>query len=377
MEVTNYPRTEKKRNYIKVILRATLIVILLAIISTIGILGYKLYKFFKIGVPKITYSIQPYSINGSIYILNNGDIYKISGDQTKEITSVGDIYQSFVYSSSQAIIVKKYTNYSDLFSLNLNTGSETQITNNSSSVFDNNLWAFDPYEYNNNILYLSDAGKFINGVFDLGVYKIPSNNTYKSIGTKISNPNPYTGGDQDPIYYPDGTNRYILYCRYTYLNNTPQPLSHLVLYDSLTGNTVSITPEGSGILNPSFSPDGKYIIFAERDTNSISNSTTSIYIMPFNINNLNDSNYEAEFTSEFNNKILVDKNAVDAMPIFSPDESEVAWIKADQNGYFNIAIANFRISVDNNGNPIPVISGTRFITNLSNLSSISRITWIN
>lgn len=347
-----------------------IIILISAIIIVLLIL---LFKFLNINIfnhpQDNTQTQNKYNISNNIYFVKANSLWKITGTNIKQVTSGKNIYQASVSPDGANLVYSnKDGNESDLYLLNLNKNVERKLTNNKSNKLYDNLWAFDPIfsPDGSNLLYITDKSKYKSGIDDLSIYGY-SLNTNQTI--QYTQGNNYTGGDQDPSYYPLDEN-YFIYNKYIYDSTLPQPYTQLFMLNTKTKQSYSITPDNSGVIQATFSPDGKYIAYIKRDDPD--GKYLNLYIMPFNLNNT-DSIDNSGFINDYNNSILINKG-LNAMPSFSPDGKSLAFANSI-NGNFELAVSELTFNKDKKGNITISPSDLHYLTNDFDVSAISRISW--
>lgn len=360
------------------------IAVIFILVAGVGIIKFhteigSIVSFFKkpsttIQTGKVTLA-PSFSLNGSLYFVEDNNLWNISGSNITQVTTRHTINQISVTQDGKFAVYSTIGyNSSDLYLLNLTSRQTKKLTNNSSSsILYNNLWNVDPTftPDGNTIAYLSDRGKFASGVSDLGVYQM---NLATLAPVDLTQGNPYTGGDQDPTYYPlDST--YILYDKYIYLENQPQPFSKLFLLNTQTRVSYAITPDLSGDFEPAFSDDGKYIVFAQRDYSANqATENVDLYMMPFNLSNVASTDPSEAFLADYQQKVLI-HTGLDAMPVFSPDNSQVAFMTESDNN-FDLAAITIQYKTAADGTVTIIPGKVRMITTNSDISTTSRLTWI-
>jgi Tol biopolymer transport system component len=318
------------------------------------------------------------SVNGAIYFVKNKNLWKISGSNITQVTTSGKIDEATVSPDGTTVIYSTLdNNFANMYEMNTTTGTITALDtqlNGNANIY-NYLWYVDGAISSNDkeIALLSDKAKFATGVSDLSVYSM--NLATPKVMKQITQGNPYTGGDQDPVFYPLNDN-YLVYNKYVYYTDTqPQPYSELHVMDIAHQQSYLISDAGAGTLQPSFSSDGKYLVFAKRDTNdSVANQNTSIYIMPFNIAKFQGTTPQQAFAADYAQKVLVHQG-LDSMPVFSPNNNQIAFIEED-NGTFDLYRINISLTNSKTGALQIKTSDLVPITQESEITSTSRISWI-
>lgn len=319
---------------------------------------------------------NPLNIAGSIYFVKDRDLWKISDSHITQVTHLGTVDEAQVSSDGMKVVYTQlFDNYSELYLLDLTTYSNTKLLSGKSrSDLYSNLWYVDPTlsPDGTGIAMLSDKEKFYTGVDDLSVYTM---DLKTSQVTDLTQGLPYTGGDQDPAYYPLDSH-YLVYNKYVYTNGQAQPFSQLYLYNTNTKTGTPITPDFSGTLEPIFSPDGTYLAFTQRE-NSITQpgKYVDLYIMPFHITNLTATDAKQAFLNDYNAATLFYKGLT-AMPVFSPDGKSIAFLY-QENDNFNLATLNIATASNKTGEAVIQPTGFSAITTNSGITATSRLSWTN
>ena len=254
---------------------------------------------------------------GNIFIFNGAD------DKLKQVTFDGDSFQPSLSRDGKTIafeLHKPGNDYSDLATMPLSGGTPTLHTDNrllckcdpdQSGVYHYEFWAGNPIWTGDgqNLIFLSDFFKGMattptrdnrtcpynadkDYIQDLGIAEIPANaQALPAVPVRPARPNPpkqlawpycYAGGDQDLSLRPGVSDTEVLFTSFEYIppqqSDLGAQISLLILpNDSKTERIIQLSPlDAKSIpLEPSFSPDGRYITYIRRE-----NSQDNLYIMP-------------------------------------------------------------------------------------------------
>lgn len=190
----------------------------------------------------------------------NGDLWETDGAQTIQLTHNGHLSQPAV-DANVLVYVERQKDHSDLW-LAQPRAAPRRITHNASADVTANHWVAAPaiLAGGRRVYVLSDLNKSATGAGDLAIWSLdlPS-------GTprQITQPQEYTGGDQDIALRPRDPDT-LVFTRYTYANNS-QLVEGLVWLTVSADKTTALTSPDHPARQPSFAPDGKSIAFVQTD----------------------------------------------------------------------------------------------------------------
>lgn len=263
------------------------------------------------------------TFSGSILFVKGGNLLILHGkdESVTPLTSNSSAFQPSVSPDGSTIafeLRKSGSDYSDLATMPLAGGSVALHTDDrllcrcdpdQSGVYHYQFWAGNPIwtADGKNIIYLSDFYKGglqqqlanqtcydnakIDSIQDLGIVEMPAN--AKPIPAVASNgrfnaprllawPYCYAGGDQDLSLRPGVSDTEILFTSFRYIPplNTGLGAQISLLIIPKNGGperVIQLSPLDPNVtlLEPSFSPDGKYITYIRRE-----NGQDNLYIMP-------------------------------------------------------------------------------------------------
>jgi hypothetical protein len=254
--------------------------------------------------------------SGTILFVKSGNLFLLRGsdDSLTQLTHDGTAAQPAVSPDGKTIafeVRKPGNDYSDLATLPISGGSVTMLTDDSlhnkstGAPFHYLFWAANPIwtADGQHIIYLSDFFKggatttFPNPtcaslsakdwILDMGIVELPASARPVAGGQlndpprQLAWPYCYAGGDQDLSLRPGVSDTEVLFTSFQYVganNDLVALLSLLILpADGSASSLIQLSPQDPTLvsLEPSFSPDGKYITYIRRATGQ-----DNLYIMP-------------------------------------------------------------------------------------------------
>ncbi len=246
---------------------------------------------------------------GNILILNGND------DSLTQVTSDGDSFQPSLSRDGKTIafeLRKPGNDYSDLATMPLSGGTPTLHTDNrllckcdpdKSGVYHYEFWAGNPIWSNDDqqIIYLSDfykggrATPIVNqtcvsnalkdSIQDMEIVERPANDqaapALQHPPKLLAWPYCYAGGDQDLSLRPGVSDTEVLFTSFQYIppqdTDFTAQLSLLIVSPNGQNQIIQLSPPDANdvVLEPSFSPDGRYITYIKRE-----NGQDNLYITP-------------------------------------------------------------------------------------------------
>ena len=169
-----------------------------------GVGVYQAAGFLKAGrahVQKPNQTTGP-SLQGSIYVVQAGAIYRYQHGTFAQITSeAGWMQPAADPQGGQLVAVRRQANESDLFLLERSGRVDAQLTHNGSSAIELNHWTFYPRfsPDGSRVFYAYDAKDPYNSFrVDLAIFASPADPA-ATRSVQWTYPNQYTGGDVNPI----------------------------------------------------------------------------------------------------------------------------------------------------------------------------------
>ena len=254
--------------------------------------------------------------SGNILFAKGGNIFILHGkdDSLTQISHDGTAAQPAISPDGKTIVfeVRKSSNdYSDIATLPSGGGTATMLTDDSlhnkstGAPFHYEFWAANPIwsADGQQIIYLSDFFKGgattpfsnptcasisgISWILDMGIAELPVT-ARPTTGGQLTDPPkqlawPYcsAGGDQDLSLRPGVSDTEILFTSFQYVGANLDLVAQTTLLifpaDGGDSSVIQLSPLDPKVvpLEPSFSPDGKYITYIRRE-----NGQDNLYVMP-------------------------------------------------------------------------------------------------
>jgi Tol biopolymer transport system component len=160
-----------------------------------------LFKAARTRVVRPTETSAP-ALPGTMYLVQGGAIYRFAHGTFRQITSdAGWTQVSVSPDGSKLVAVKRTVNSSDLYVLHSTGRVIAQLTHNQSQSLEGNHWAFFPrFSPDSASVFFSYDPKdpYNSYRVDLAIMATGASNA-AAPAVAWTEPNPYTGGDVDPI----------------------------------------------------------------------------------------------------------------------------------------------------------------------------------
>jgi Tol biopolymer transport system component len=248
--------------------RALTIVVLLALMAGFGLGVNRLIASRKHQIPTEQSVFKPTTtrpkivLPGTLYLAQNGDIYRLSDgfftDLHLPTTSGLWMQPAYIINSQDLVAVLRAAEYSDLYLLNSQGKILRALSNNhwtrSNQIFLNH-WMFYPHMgANGNTIYFSydqpkDSATY---AVDFSVWSGALNG--KLATTQLSNSNPFTGGDVDPTPMANGA---VIYSRFAI--GSGNAYSVIAIETKPLAKPIALTTPAQDCGQPAPSPDGTKI----------------------------------------------------------------------------------------------------------------------
>lgn len=270
--------------------------------------------------------------NGKIISLSNTGINSIPTNDSAliEVSSLGNNF----------IGVDKQTNYSSLDEFSPDGALLKTLQNGNTGDIDTMDWYTDPAvnKKQNEIAFVSDKNKATSNIYDNVLFV---ENLSTGTVQDIADPDPHSGGIAHPVWDPADSNN-IIYDYYQYDSNfNPYSTIHEYNINSQQDNT--LTSQQQNAYQGSFSPNGKNLIFLERN-NDI---TTVMYMADISGNGI--SNVHSIASGDF------------AYPEFSYTPDHIYYLEATGNTGYDLMTAE--ITDGKLTNPTAISSGEQLLGN--------------
>ena len=287
------------------------------------ILGLYVAHIRSLPLPQVTmFSAENVLPTDVITLSNKGDIYKLTTNNTQQITHGQNLIEPVMVGNNFIAIVKKM-NYASLNMYDALGNRVKTLFNGNSGNIDTMSWITDPAinEVNNKVAYVSDKDKQQTQVPDNALYVMDISD---GKSTNIVKPDPYSGGIAHPVWNPANTN-VLFYDYYQYDPQTLLPYATIEEYDKQTGLTTTFTFERQNAYQESISMDGGKMLFLGRNSNL---NTVTLYIADITTSGL--SHIHALLTGDI------------AYPTFSNTKDHIYYLNADANKGYNLVTATIQ-----------------------------------
>lgn len=320
------------------IIRATIIFALIPLLAGYFIASAHEHK--TANDTSLNFVTSPLLPTDRITLVENGNIISLT---TSGVTSVPTHRPKLIEAAplnNNFIGVDKQTNYASLYEFSSQGALVKTLQSGNTGNIDTMDWFTDPTISPNQqkIAFVSDKNK--------GKTNIPDNALFvENLSTgfvqEIAKPDPHSGGIAHPIWNPADQNN-IIYDYYAYDRHF-NPYSVIDSYNLQTQTITQLTTRKQNAYQGSFSPDGKQLIFLERN-NDIA---TKMYIADITATGL--SNIHLIATGDF------------AYPEFSNTAHHIYYLEAQGNSGYNLYTAT--ITGSSLINQTPLSTGGQLLAN--------------
>ncbi len=238
-----------------------------------------------------------------------------------------------VASSGGIIAISRSQNYAAMAQFDAAGNLVKTLLDGDHQNFDKMIWVGDPElsPDQKSVVFVSDKDRYNTGLSDNAVYSLDlSSGNF----TLLAKPTYLTGGLANPIFVPaqattsaQANSPQLLVTSYQNDHTTFLPYSILQLVDLKTHATTDLTSENQNAFQPSFSADGKQLLFLSRDGEG---AQVKLQLADFVENQL--TNIRTLATGQF------------AYPKFSFTNGQIYYLAADKNSPFHLFTAS--ISAD-------------------------------
>jgi hypothetical protein len=293
-------------------------------------------------------------VPGHLYYVQGRVIYDLHGyDAPRYVVAGAD--PSISADGSLLAYLLFYKNWDNIYVMNRKTGHATLVLNNSptdpTDVRTGMSAGAPSFSADNSTLYFSwsypgAANPTAPGYYDrldLSVTACAlSGLCNTSTARQLSQPSFESGGDDEPTVRPlDPSTLVFTSYNYVTLNGIPSTYGRLEALNPQTGAFLGfISPPIPSLLNPAWSPNGRYLAFVERSSDY---QQSSIYVMTYHPNALG-SQVNQYDQQDFDHAHLLVKGAPFAIhPVFSPDGKYMAYEASASDGRLHLYIAQVHL----------------------------------
>jgi Tol biopolymer transport system component len=295
-------------------------------------------------------AISASPLPGTMYVVQAGAVYRFQNGSFKQVTSGDGWMQPSAAPGGQLVVVRRESNYSDLYLLSSSGRQLAQLTHNSTpGAVETNHWAFYPRMSpdGQTLFYAFDPkDPYNNYRVDLAIFASPATAGSRPVDWTI--PNEFTGGDVMPVPLKDGG---LIYTKYS-IDDQSQVHSQLWVQRRAGSAGLALTPPALGCSQPAISSDEKSIAMV---CNKGSNQSAELDVASFDSTSLT----LGPPTTLVSGRLV-------ASPAFSPDGKTIVFLApSTPSGGFQLWTVN------------PGVAGSvRDITTDLGLDSTSAPVWL-
>jgi len=329
-----------------------------ALVLAMSVFGAGVYDtagHLKTGRPHVqrpTKTTGP-TLPGTMYVVQGGAIYRFQRGIFHQITpEAGWMQPAADPTGTRLVAVRRQSNMSDVYLLERSGRAWTQLTHHSSSAIELNHWAFYPRfsPDGSQLFYDYDPKDPFNSYrLDLAIFSSSADPSSKS-SVQWTYPNPYTGGDVNPVPLGGGG---LIYTRFS-IDGQSRVHSQIWLQSRPGDPGTALTDPEADCLQPALTADGNLIAMVCTNGQPLSAQLVAAAFYPASL-------------SLGPPAVLVDGQLL-ASPSFSPDGKTVAFLApAAAGGGFQL----WTIPVAQSTRPAP-----RQVSNGLNLDAASAPVWV-
>jgi Tol biopolymer transport system component len=280
---------------------------------------YQVAAYVKTGRPHVQKpnETSALALPGTMYVEQNGAIYRFQRGHFTQITSEsGWMQPAASLDGSELVAVRRQPNWSELYLLATTGRVVAQLTHDSALVVESNHWAFYPrFSADGTQVFYDYDPKDPNNAYhvDLAIFATPTDPA-SNTPVQWTYPNPYTGGDVDPVPLKGGG---LIFTRFS-IDVQSKVHSQVWLQARPGSSGVALTQLATDCLQPALSPDQK--LMAMVCTNGHTESA-----------DLEMASFDAGTFSLGTPIVLVSGQQV-ASPAFSPDGDTIAYFAPEAAG---------------------------------------------
>lgn len=205
-------------------------------------------------------TVQAPSLPGTMYLAQDGALYSLKGAHFSQITdNAGWMEPAVSPDGSKLVAVRRIGNYSDLYLLTPSGRVIKQLTHHAAQAAEANHWSFFPrFSPDGSQVFYSYDDKVVGSYeVDLTIFSIAIDS---GAVVQWTVPNPYTGGDVQPLPLKGGG---LIYTKYS-IDDQSQVHSQ-IWYQSGPGTAgVALTQPADNCSAPDVSADGKAVVMVCR-----------------------------------------------------------------------------------------------------------------
>jgi Tol biopolymer transport system component len=196
------------------------------------------------------------SLPGTMYVAQDGALYRLKDGQFTQITSnAGWTEPAASPDGSQLVAVQRTGNFSDLYLFTSSGRVVRRLTHHQAAAAEANHWSFFPRfsADGSQVFYSYDAKVVGSYEVDLAIFAISLDSGTVQQWTA---PNPYTGGDVNPVPLKSGA---LVYTKYS-IDDQSQVHSQVWMQAQPGGAGVALTQPADNCASPDVSADQKQLV---------------------------------------------------------------------------------------------------------------------
>ena len=195
------------------------------------------------------------ALPGTMYVAQDGALYRMKNGQFSQITdSAGWTEPAASPDGSQLVAVRRTGNFSDVYLLTSSGRVLRQLTHHSAKAVEANHWSFFPRFSSDGTQVFYSYDDKVPGTYevDLAIFAMSLDD-----GSVVqwTTPNPYTGGDVEPLPLKSGG---LIYTKYS-IDNQSQVHGQVWFQSGPGADGVALTQPDDNCGAPALSPDETFI----------------------------------------------------------------------------------------------------------------------
>ncbi len=194
------------------------------------------------------------ALPGSILLSQNGALYKLQGGSFTQLTPANGWQQPAVLPNHNIVAVQRHSSYSNIAVLSPTGHLINWLTNFADPAdISNAHWGFYPVpvQGSNSIFFSYDQQGAESYNVTFSIWSLPIASSPLTDGVQWSSPNPYQGGDVQPVGTPGGG---VIYSKFAINSTTGATYSQLYYQASATDPGNYLTPPSANCEEPALNP---------------------------------------------------------------------------------------------------------------------------
>ena len=256
------------------------------------------------------------ALPGTMYMAQQGAIYRFRDGSFTQITDSAGWTQPAVSSDgSHLVAIRRLFNYSDVYLLSTTGAVQRQLTHHRSSPVEANHWSFYPrFSADDSYVFYSydDKDPYASYRVDLSIYALADDGSGSVV--QWTTPNPYTGGDADPVPLKNGV---LVYTKYS-IDDQSQVHSQVWISSGPGRDGAALTQPAENCSQPAVSLDETTLAMVCRNSGL---QSADVVVAKLDLTNYS-----------LGPETTVARGQLAAQPVFSPDGKTIAFLAPVQTG---------------------------------------------